>query len=264
MLVKRWTKKTLFLLRFWLSKTNNPLFIGYYKHVYRPKKGSLSEKLDALSKSKSSPLFVLQVGANDGISNDPVHKFIKRDKWKGLLIEPQGLVFRNYLQKIYQKDPEIEVLHAAIGSKSDTLPLYKLGFCEDRWATGLASFNKEHLVRAIQSGEVQRQCRKNGITFPDKQSTQITTEEVSVCTVQEILKKYQISNIDLLMIDVESLDFEIVKLFLPEIEPEHIIYEHEHLSDEDIIKCMDLLKRKRYTLQTFGSNTWATKTALSE
>ncbi len=258
-MIKRQIKKYLFSLRFWLSKTNNPLFLYYYNHIYKTKKGSLSEKIDQFSSNASNNIFVLQVGANDGISNDPIHKFIKRDHWSGLLIEPQPQVFQNYLTKLHQRNAQIQVLHAAIGPNKGNLPLYKLAFSEDRWATGLASFNKEHLLKAIEAGDVQRQCRKNNISFPSEPKDQITIEHVEVWTVRQLLEVYQITRIDLLMIDTESYDFEIIKLVMPEIEPKHIIYEHEHLSQKDLMACREMLTKKGYDLQCYGSNTWAEK-----
>ena len=71
------------MIRFNMSASNNPLFIGFYRNFYNPKKGSLSDFLSQYSKSKPGNFTVVQIGANDGITHDPIHKFIKRDDWKG-------------------------------------------------------------------------------------------------------------------------------------------------------------------------------------
>ena len=94
--MKKNIKKAIGTIRFKLSSENNPLFIGYYKYLYRPKKGSLEEFLNEYSKSKIDGLTVIQIGANDGITHDPIHKFIKRDKWNGVLLEPQPYVYEHY------------------------------------------------------------------------------------------------------------------------------------------------------------------------
>ena len=61
-----------------LSAAENPLWLGYYRYIYKPSSGSLAEFIDRYSKEKKSITF-LQIGANDGFIYDPIHKFIKRD-----------------------------------------------------------------------------------------------------------------------------------------------------------------------------------------
>ena len=123
-------------IRFNLSAGNSRFFVAYYKYIYKPKADSLDSFLNEYSLSKINTLTVIQIGANDGITNDPIHKFIKRDNWKGVLLEPQSYVYEQYLKKIYQENKGIHTLCAAIGVKDDIQYLYKIGFCNMRWATG--------------------------------------------------------------------------------------------------------------------------------
>ena len=244
-------------IRFSLSAANNPLFIGYYKYLYKPKKGSLSEFLDEYSKSKIKDFTVIQIGANDGITNDPIHKFIKRDKWKGVLLEPQSYVYEHYLKRIYQRNKGIHTLCAAIGEKDGKMPLYKIGFCNMRWATGLASFYKPNVEKAFSSGLVQAKCSKYNIEIPT-QEKRIVTEDVLVISPQSLLKENNISSIDLLQIDVEGYDYEVIKIFdVEKSKPRVIIFEHAHLSGSDMESCHEHLKRNNYTLKSFGGNTLA-------
>ena len=110
-------------LRFNLSANNNALFLAYYTYIYKPEKNSLNEFLDEYSRSMVGKLTVIQIGANDGITHDPIHKFIKRDAWKGVLLEPQSYVYENLLKKIYAKNPGIHPLCAAIGPEDGTQKL---------------------------------------------------------------------------------------------------------------------------------------------
>lgn len=64
------------------------LFNLYYRYFYKPK-DVLSSFLNNLSKSKKGKIFFIQIGANDGQWNDQIYKFIRRDRWSGILIEPQ-------------------------------------------------------------------------------------------------------------------------------------------------------------------------------
>ena len=246
--------------RFWLSATNNPLFISYYRIFYKPKKGSVHEFLDILSKSKPMGLQVIQIGANDGITHDPIHKFIKRDKWKGVLLEPQHYVFETFLIPIYRRNKDIVPLCAALGSEMGKANLYKIGFSQMRWATGLASFNKDNVQKAFDSGLVASRCKKHGIQIPEDDSKWIVEEEVPVITPEHILKEYEIQNIDLLQIDAEGFDFEVIKIFdIPKTRPESIVFEHVHLNQKDKAECFNLLEEQGYHVKLVDSNALATR-----
>ena len=48
------------MIRFNLSASNNPLFIGFYRNFYNPKKGSMSDFLSQYSKSKPGNFTVVK------------------------------------------------------------------------------------------------------------------------------------------------------------------------------------------------------------
>ncbi|UCS94152.1 FkbM family methyltransferase [Echinicola marina] len=251
--------------RFYLSSSNNPLFIGFYKYFYNPKNGSLSDFLDLYSRSKINDFFVIQIGANDGITHDPIHKFIKRDRWAGVLLEPQPDVYRDFLTKIYQKDAKIHPLCAAIGYEDGEQNLYKIGFCNMRWATGLASFNYENVREKFTEGVVEKRCNKLGIEIPEDPDKQIVAEKVSVISPETLIRKYDISKIDLLQIDAEGFDLEVIKIFdISKTKPNAIIFENENLPENDLNFCFDLLHQNGYKTQNFGRDTLALKEPLGK
>jgi FkbM family methyltransferase len=252
------------IFRFKFSAANSWIFIAYYKYLFKPKKGSLDSFLNEYSLSKKNSLNVVQIGANDGITNDPIHKFIKRDNWRGVLLEPQSYIYENFLKKIYHKNEGIHTLCAAIGEKDDKQYLYKIGFCDMRWATGLASFLKENVENAFSSGLVERKCSKYNIKIPSP-SEQITSEEVMVISPETLIKKYNISTIDLLQIDVEGYDFEVIKIFkIQKSKPKAIIFEHINLSEQDMELCVALLEENNYAVRKFDANTLAMLYPLGE
>src|SRR5690348_11998000 len=84
---------------------NNFLFHLYYRFLFRPK-----SKVDLhLNKITRENLSFIQIGANDGYVNDPFYKFIRRDTWKGILIEPQNDVFQE-LQKTHAGNDHVTLL----------------------------------------------------------------------------------------------------------------------------------------------------------
>ncbi|MCK7538606.1 MAG: hypothetical protein MZV63_50430 [Marinilabiliales bacterium] len=77
---------------------------AWCKQMYKPRPGTIEVFLDKYSR-EHKPVTFLQVGANDGFINDPLHKFIKRDNWNGVLLEPQPDVFNDFLVKLHRKRP---------------------------------------------------------------------------------------------------------------------------------------------------------------
>jgi FkbM family methyltransferase len=253
------------MIRFNLSASNNPLFLGFYRNFYNPKKGSLSDFLSQYSKSKPGNFTVVQIGANDGITHDPIHKFIKRDDWKGVLLEPQPDVFHEFLTKIYAKNKGIRPLCAAIGEKDGSQPIYKVGFSTMRWATGLASFSKEKIEQAFKDGIVASNCKRFGIEIPADQSQWISQEEVQVIAPATLIKTYGLDHIDLLQIDAEGYDLEVIRIFdIPKTRPQAIIFENVGLNAADYAVCLQLLEEQNYQLKKFGPNTLALQKPLGE
>lgn len=245
-------------LRISLSANENPLFMAYYNHLYKPKEGSLSEFLSQYSLSKKGEFTVIQIGANDGITNDPIHKFIKRDRWKGVLLEPQPYVFNTFLKRIYQKNEGLHPVCAAIGRKDGKQKLYKIGFSDMRWATGLASFSKEKIEELFENGIVEKNCKKFGIQIPEDPSERISYELVNVLSPKTLRDTYGIRKIDLLQIDAEGFDLEVIAIFdIPTSKPGAIIFENVNHSPEELETCYQMLRGQGYCLKVIGRDTLA-------
>src|SRR6266481_6003650 len=56
-------------------------------------------------------LFFIQIGANDGVSNDPLYKFVIEYGWAGILVEPLPQVFE-VLRRNYADKPNLKFLNA--------------------------------------------------------------------------------------------------------------------------------------------------------
>lgn len=222
------------------------------------KKGSLAEVISVLSNSKNGDFYVVQVGANDGITNDPIHKFIKRDRWKGVLLEPQPTVFHHFLKRIYKNHEGLHVICAAIGHEDGHQKLYKIGFSEMRWATGLASFSKKKIEDLFENGIVDKNCQKLGISIPESPEERISYELVDVISPDTLVRKYEISHIDLLQIDTEGFDLEVIEIFdIPKTKPGTIIFENESLAPDVLNNCYQKLQDQGYRLKEFGRDTLA-------
>jgi FkbM family methyltransferase len=242
---------------FKLSASNSLAFIAYCKWIYAPKPQTVEAFIDQISNGQKR-FFVIQVGANDGITHDPLHRFIKRDNWQGLLLEPQPWVFAQKLVPIYTRNKEIVPINAAVGYESGETDLFQLSFSNQRWATGLARFDRSSLEALIANGNIERRAKKNGITLPPNKSDWIKSVRIKVMSPAELIKKYNVELIDLLMIDAEGFDFEIVKMFLAENpKPMALAFESFHFDKSVQDECSLLLEKHGYRFKTAGPNTLA-------
>jgi FkbM family methyltransferase len=244
-------------LVFNLSASNSLIFKLFYSVFYKPKKGSLDDFTSRFSKLKGT-VTVVQIGANDGINNDPIHKFIKRDHWQGVLLEPQKYVFEKYLKPLYRKTPGIKVMNAALDVADGFKPIYKVAISNSRWATGLTSFSRKILEDAVKSGSIERQASKEGCPLPENKEEYISEESVECVCTETLMKRAGIEKTDWLQIDTEGFDFEIIKMFnIGLTKPTVIVYENIHLSQADRIECINHLKTNGYVCRDFDSNTLA-------
>ncbi len=229
----------------------------YYKFFFTPKKNTLQFAIDELAKNKKD-FFFIQIGGNDGYSKDPIFKFVKKYRWRGIIVEPQKIVFENQLKKIYKIERQIFLENVAIGKKPGIKKLYKISISESRWATGLASFNKKTIEYQIKRNYVAGRAKREGIKLPRNTSDYITYENVCCATLGNIVEKYNINRLNLLQIDTEGYDFEIIKTIdFDKLRPEMISYENQHLSNKDKEMCEQLLRSQNYMIKNIGRDTLA-------
>jgi FkbM family methyltransferase len=244
-------------LVFKLSASNSFIFLAFYRYFYRPVPGSIDEFTSRFSEQREK-ITVVQIGANDGINNDPIHKFIKRDNWQGVLLEPQKYVFENFLRPLYRKTKGITVLNAALDIKDGSKPIYKIAVSNSRWATGLTSFSRAVLEEKVESGDIERQAKKEGTPLPENKNDFIAEEQVECICTDTLVKKYCPGKIDWLQIDTEGFDFEIIKMFdIDRTRPEVIVYENIHFTDALKKECSNYLKDHGYLCKDFGPNSMA-------
>jgi FkbM family methyltransferase len=240
-----------------LSARNSLIFTLFYNIFYKPEKGSLDDFTSRFSRM-TGIITVVQIGANDGINNDPIHKFIKRDHWQGVLLEPQKYVFEKFLKPLYARTKGILVLNAALDYTDGSKPIYKISVSNSRWATGLTSFNRKILEEAVKSGYIDRQAKKEGAPLPEDKNEYITEESVECISTQTLLKRAGIKKTDWLQIDTEGFDFEIIKIFYIAVtKPTVIVYENLHLSHSTREECISYLSLNGYASQDYGANTLA-------
>jgi FkbM family methyltransferase len=197
--------------------------------------------------TRNPKFFFVQVGANDGVRDDPLRACILKYRLSGVLIEPLPDLFAK-LQRNYQDVPGLHFENCAVGAKSGQASIYRIreNAPVPDHAHGMASFNRSHLT-----------ARKHGIPGLDDH---VVETPVAVRTLPEILVKYGDPPVSLLMIDTEGYDAEIVKMaFEAGLRPEVVVYEHLHLPIATQAATLRLLKSAGYRFQELGFDTYAVR-----
>ncbi len=211
-------------------------FTKFNKYYWRPYLvNDLSNIIERYA-NLNGHIFFMQIGSNDGISNDPINRFINEKKWEGVLIEPIQHIYKN-LKLTYKNNSNLIFLNAAIAPENGFAEIYKIDdiFLDKlpAWCNQLSSFKKE----VIESHEKL----VPGI------SKKIVQEKVETFNIDTIIKNYSIKKVNLLHIDTEGYDFEILKLVnFANLEVELILFENKHLSEFDFKSAINLLKANNF------------------
>lgn len=182
--------------------------------------------------------FFLQIGGLDGISDDPIHQFIKDNRWRGLIVEPQLHYFLK-LKETYRDVEGLSFENVLIGSADGRQRFYRLSESSPKPYHGQASLDRSLILQHLAHE-------------PDAESW-IIEEELPSLTLASLLHKHQIRRLDLLQIDAEGFDYDIIKqLDFEHLRPGLIHFEHRHLTPAKLRACIDLLESEGYLLLIEG------------
>ena len=203
------------------------------------------EKLLELLFLNAGSLNMIQVGANDGVLCDPLHKHIKSKKLKGIMLEPQSKVFER-LKLNHKESKGLTFENVALGAEEAKTVLYKVKeefVNQYKDLGGVASFDRNHVLQELRSNQNKLDLSSNGVI-----EDCIEEEKVDVTTYASLINKHDLTTLDLLMIDAEGYDFEAVTLFPFEtLCPKSIVFEYKHLSKVQLQEIKVLLSKYGYT-----------------
>jgi FkbM family methyltransferase len=191
--------------------------------------------------SRQPDIFVLQIGAHDGVSYDPIHSYIRQFHWRGLLVEPQPAVFKKLVEN-YAGEKQLLFENSALAKQDGTIELhcFENANPEDH-ASMLTSTRKHYLTL---NGDGHRGAVKN-ITVP-------------ALTLSSLLAKHHVEGVNILQIDTEGFDFEIIKMIdFKRMKPEIIHYENNFLNSRQKSECSQILSDQHYSMLNVGIDTVA-------
>ncbi len=181
----------------------------------------------------------IQVGAYDGVSTDPLRKYIERCGWRGVMLEPQPRPAAA-LRRLYEGNPGIVILEAALDRERRTRALFTVESDDlPKWAGGMASFDRDHIL-------------KHDYLIPGI-GTLVRELEVDCIPFADVLAKLPGRRLDLLQIDAEGADGYILSLFpFDLIQPAVIHWEVKNMTRGQQEQALELLAGHGYLIARSG------------
>lgn len=181
---------------------------------------------------ETKPVFFIQIGANNGLTVDPINKLIKsRKNWMGLLFEP-GVVAFSELQKTYSGHEDLILINAAVSDIDGKTTLY----CGET----TPHFTLDKTKATHMFNVVPREI------------------EVDVISPKTIIETFEVKHLDLLQIDTEGRDFTIIKSFLENnllpkiIRFEYVNLNYENTNGDSVIEFLNQYGYESYYVENEG------------
>lgn len=172
--------------------------------------------------ARSRHFMFLNVGAFDGLANDPISRFARSHDCHGIFLEPQRGVFKRLYANLMDF-PNFSFLNAAVDRVSGFREIYYVpaGIKDlPDWTEQLASFHIEHLLRHEEKA-------------PDL-SRHIQKQAIQTISFEDLLDKFGLESIDVLQIDAEGMDAKLLVWFpFERIKPSVLHYETAHMSADE-------------------------------
>jgi FkbM family methyltransferase len=138
--------------------------------------------------------FYLDIGANDGINLSNTYYFEKNLKWNGICVEPIPNVFSKL-----KKNRSSVSLNCCISEVLGEVNFMSISGYSEMLSGIYDKYDERHLAR------IENEIKSYGGSFE--------LMKISSITIDYLLNKYSISNIDYCSIDTEGGEFEIIKQF---------------------------------------------------
>ena len=180
---------------------------------------------------------IIQIGSNDGITDDYVKKIIEKNNLKGVLVEPSLKPFLK-LKENYNKIKNISLVNKALDKDIEPKNFYQidekyLSFYHENISV-LSSFSKDHLL-------------KWGI-----KSKHIVSTKVECINWKNLFQNFNFSDVQIICIDTEGHDHILISDLINETNVRPVIvFEWVNLPNNELNEILILLKKNNYELLKF-------------
>ena len=183
----------------------------------------------------------VHIGSNDGRKNDPLHPFIKKNDWKGILVEPDLINFKK-LTNNYNQINGLIFENVGIGPVRGEMLFYRLKDITEQepvWYDQVGSFDRETFIKNIHYGQDLEK--------------RMTSEPLPVITFEDLLQKNNFRKVDLLHTDTEGFDYKILRsINFAEHNIRIVLFEGEWMTQFELRELMQYLRKYNYSIFRCG------------
>ena len=195
-----------------------------------------------LARLQRPGFFFVNIGANDGVSNDPVYPFLRQYSWRGIAVEPVPYLCEE-LRENYRRFPGVIVEHAAIAATPRVLHFVPPESTPHDFVRQVGSLHSDYLEKTI---HLMRAWEFRGPVEADLEQ-KIQRISVPCLTFDALLNKHGVTEIDFLNIDAEKNDFEILSMIdFTRWRPKIICVETSEFTEEQEMRAGQLLRLAGY------------------
>lgn len=206
-------------------------------HHYQVKSAVSQAMLKALLQSAFvgiAQVHFVQIGANDGQSDDFIFPLATTEGWTGAVIEPVPHIFEK-LEVNYRPFPSIRPFRIVVGTSDGYVPFYHFAPAPGELVEFLGSLERDVILR-------------HAPLVPDIDKGIVETELEAV-SISRIVEYCGLAGIDLLVTDVEGADAKLVKAFnFTKHMPRVIVMEHKHIGYFDLLSLDEFLEGYGYSI----------------
>jgi FkbM family methyltransferase len=187
-------------------------------------------------------VFVLKIGANDGIKSDPLASFLLNDRrYRGLFVEPIP-TYAKALWANYETTGRFKIEQVAIAAEDSKKAMYYVdeqavdseGRPLAEWLRGVASLDRAHVEKHL----------------PPDMHKFVKETTVDCLSIASVLERNKIQKVDLLQIDTEGYDYVVLQQFdFSVVKPKLVVFERKHLTKEAELASKKFMEDAGYSVK---------------
>lgn len=206
-----------------------------------------NQTLHYLGKTKKKDVFVVNIGAMDGVSFDDTRGFIDTYNWHGLFVEPIPYLFNKLLASYPGNDRNLYE-NSAIGSTNGVVEMITID----------EEPIKQGLIHECFAGMSSVYPPLNGLASEgDKETVKKYGKIIKVpsITLKRLFTKHKIKDIDVMSIDTEGYDWKVLQqLKYTKILPTLIRCEYINLNEDEQKEIQEFLTSNGYLYEIIDQN----------
>lgn len=243
----------------WLGRFRNKKYVKFSNPTKTDVKLSYVEGyLDGLLSARGF-LRIVQVGAHDGRSFDPISVFCEKNSGRlsAGFVEPQPDIFE-MLKSNKSSLMDARFLNALITESGGSKPIFRLkkqywehykpksGLPAHCWPTAIASSDYEHVRRRVE----RYLADSSGVSDPSDAIEEIF---VPCMSLTEAIDNLGLDFVDFIQVDAEGFDDKVImSLDLLRCRPVAIAYEYAHISGPNYENLKKFLSENGYEIKRWS------------